>query len=380
MSSLTTRSARDREFDRRVMAAALRLGRRNLGRTFPNPAVGAILVRSDEAGGRFLGTGWTAIGGRPHAEVEALAEAGREASGATAYVTLEPCAHTGQTPPCASALIAAGVTRVVTAIDDPDPRVAGQGHAMLEAAGIEVTRGVLEQDARLAHAGHISRITRGRPWITLKLGVSADGMIGTRGGERMLITGVRTFDRVQSIRAESDAVLIGIGTVVVDDPRLTLRLPGSAPGLPIRVIVDTTARIALGSNLVQSARDVPLWLIVGDGADAARIAALESAGVIVIPVGTGSGGVDLGAALIALAARGLTRVLVEGGSRIAASLVANGLADEVYLFRAPVVVGPDGVRALDGNALSAIERSPRYRLIVDEVIGEDRMRRYLRTG
>lgn len=361
------------------MAAALRLGRRNLGRTWPNPAVGAILVQMEGAGPRIVGRGWTAKGGRPHAEVRALAQAGIEARGATAYVTLEPCSHHGRTPPCAEALIEAGVSRVVTAMVDPDDRVAGRGIAMLEAAGIEVTAGVLEAEARIAHGGHISRVTRGRPWSTLKLAVSADGMIGRREGERMLITGKPTFDRVQGIRAESDAILVGIGTVDVDDPRLTFRQPGATPAEPVRVIVDTSARIRLDSNLVRSARDVPLWIVAGEGADDARVAALEDAGARVLRVRSGSGGLDIVAVFNALGTAGLTRVLVEGGSRIASSLISNDLADEVYLFRASVVVGPGGVRALDGNALSAIERSPRYRLCEEAQVGEDQMRRYLRS-
>lgn len=363
------------------MAAALRLGRRNLGRTFPNPAVGALIVRADSGLTRVVGAGWTGIGGRPHAETEALAEAGELAEGATAYVTLEPCAHHGATPPCAEALVTARVARVVTAIDDPDLRVAGAGHAILRSAGIEVSTGVLAAEARLAHAGHISRVTRGRPWVILKLAVSADGMIGTRGGERMIITGPTTFDRVQAIRSECDAVLVGIGTVRIDDPRLTVRLPGSPSGVPIRIIVDTKASIPLDTNLVRTARETPLWVLVGEGqAPPEKVAALEEAGVEVFPLPLGAGGVDLATAFVRLSERGLTRVLVEGGSHIAASVVSGGLADEVYLFRAPVVVGPDGVRALEGNALSAIERSPRFQQIDEGVIGDDRFRRYLKIG
>ncbi|MCW5695498.1 MAG: bifunctional diaminohydroxyphosphoribosylaminopyrimidine deaminase/5-amino-6-(5-phosphoribosylamino)uracil reductase RibD [Bauldia sp.] len=372
-------AAPDAGLDRRYMAAALRLGRANLGRTFPNPAVGALIVRHEPSGPRIVGGGWTAAGGRPHAEVEALAEAGEEARGATAYVTLEPCAHEGHTPPCANALVAAGVSRVVTAIADPDPRVSGRGHAILEAAGIAVTTGVLAADARLAHGGHISRVTRGRPWVILKLAVSADGMIGRREGERMIITGRPAFERVQAIRSECDAVMVGIGTVLVDDPRLTVRLPGAEARDPIRIILDTNAVIGLDTNLVKSAREVPLWLMVSETAEAERVTLLEASGAVVVRVREGSGGLDIEAVFSALAERGLTRVLVEGGSRVASSLISAGLADEVILFRAPVVVGPDGVRALGGHALSAIERSPRYQLVAEQPLGEERMRRYLRT-
>jgi len=369
----------DPEVDRRFMGAALRLGRRNLGRTFPNPAVGAVIVRDDGAGWRVIGEGWTAPGGRPHAETEALAEAGQAARGATAYVSLEPCSHHGRTPPCAEALVAAGVARVVTPMADPDPRVSGRGHAILESAGIHVTTGVLAAEARLVHAGHISRVTRGRPWVTLKLAVSADGMIGRREGERMIITGRPAFDLVQSLRAECDAVMVGIGTVDVDDPRLTVRQSGGEATTPIRVILDTSARLPPASNLVKTAQEVPVWLMVRQDAPADRTATLQEAGVVVLPEPDGTGGIDMNAVMTTLGERGITRLLVEGGSRVAATLVSLGLADEVILFRAPVVVGPDGVRALAGHALSAVERSPRYLLVEDAVYGEDRLRRYLRT-
>jgi diaminohydroxyphosphoribosylaminopyrimidine deaminase/5-amino-6-(5-phosphoribosylamino)uracil reductase len=250
---------------------------------------------------------------------------------------------------------------------------------MLEAAGIAVTTGVLGKEARLSHGGHISRITRGRPWLTLKLAVSADGMIGKRAGERMLITGRATFERVQGLRAEHDAVLIGIGTVEVDDPKLTLRYPASEPSHPIRVVLDTKARIGLATNLVQSARETPLWVFVGEDADPAKVAALEAAGVVVLKAPKGTGGLDFAAVAAALAEKGLTRILVEGGSCIASTMVNAGLADEVLLFRADVVVGPDGVRALAGGALSAIERSPRFRLVEDVMVGDDRLRRYLKA-
>jgi len=367
------------ESDRRLMAAALRVGRRNLGRTTPNPAVGALIVRHDGDTPVVVGRGWTAEGGRPHAETEALAEAGEAARGATAYVTLEPCSHHGRTPPCAGALIAAGIARVVYAIDDPDPRVSGRGRAMLEAAGVAVTSGVLREAAALDLAGYLSRIARGRPHVILKLAVSADGMIGRRGGERMIITSPPALTAVQAMRAEMDAVAVGIGTVLVDDPRLTVRLPGLAKRSPLRVIFDAAARLPLGSKLVATAREVPVAVVTGPAARSAAKEALAEAGVRVIEVGDGSGGVNLEAALRQLAAMDVMRILVEGGSRIASTLVGAELVDEVILFRAPVVVGPDGVRALDGYALSAIERSPRYRQIEATVVGDDQMRRYLRV-
>ncbi|MCB1497287.1 MAG: bifunctional diaminohydroxyphosphoribosylaminopyrimidine deaminase/5-amino-6-(5-phosphoribosylamino)uracil reductase RibD [Bauldia sp.] len=367
------------ELDRRLMAAALRIGRRNLGRTHPNPAVGAIVARVEDGNAIVVGRGWTAPGGRPHAETVALEQAGEAARGATVYVTLEPCAHDGKTPPCASALKSAGVARVVMAIEDPDPRVAGKGRAMLEEAGITVDSGVLADVARRDHAGHISRVTRGRPQVTLKLAVSADGMIGRREGERMMITGKPALTAVQTMRAESDAVMIGIGTVLVDDPRLTVRLPGLEPRSPMRIVLDPSARLPLDTKLVTTAGDVPVLVVVGPAAGADAKAALTAAGVKVIETTDGPNGLNLPEALAELAREGLTRILVEGGARVAASLLADDLLDEIILFRAPVVVGPDGVRALEGYALSAIERSPRFRQIDAAIVGDDQMRRYVRA-
>lgn len=379
MAESGVKVAVDPDLDRRFMAAALRLGRRNLGRTYPNPAVGALVVRFDGGEPRVVGRGWTGVGGRPHAEAFALAMAGGEARGATVYVTLEPCAHQGRGEPCSHMLVEAGVKRVVSATADPDPRTAGQGHAILTGGGVEVQTGVLEREAKVAHAGHLSRIACRRPAVTLKLGISADGMIGKAAGDRMMITGKAAFDRVQALRAESDAVMIGVGTALVDDPRLTVRHPGLEDRSPIRVILDTNARLPIASKLVQSAGEKPLWLIVSPGAPAEKRNALAAAGVEIIEVGTGSGGLAIADALTALSERGITRVLAEGGAKVAASLVSNDLAQEVILIRAPVIVGPDGIRALAGLALSAVDRSPRYRLAEDSMIGEDHFRRYLRA-
>jgi diaminohydroxyphosphoribosylaminopyrimidine deaminase / 5-amino-6-(5-phosphoribosylamino)uracil reductase len=370
----------DLDLDRRLMAAALRLGRRNLGRTHPNPAVGSLIVRMEQGAPVVVGRGWTAPGGRPHAEIVALEQAGSAAKGATVYVTLEPCAHTGKSPPCAEALVEAKVGRVVSAMEDPDKRVAGKGHALIEDAGIELSVGVLAQEAALAHAGHIARVTKGRPHVTLKLAISADGMIGRREGERMIITGREALDAVQAMRVETDAVMIGIGTALVDDPRLTVRLPGLADRSPVRIVADATARLKLTSNLIQSVGEFPLIVIVGPEALEERKAALVDAGATVMEVGDGEGGLDIEDAFTQLAKQGFTRVLVEGGAQIASSLVAADLLDEVVLFRAPVVVGQDGVRALGGYALSAIERSPRFRQIEAATVGEDQMRRYLRVA
>lgn len=378
-ASTATVSMPASEQDRRFMASALRIGRRNLGQTHPNPAVGALVVRTVDGAPIVVGRGWTAAGGRPHAETIALEMAGEAARGATVYVTLEPCAHDGETPPCASALIAAGVGRVVMALEDPDPRVAGKGRAALEEAGIAVVSGVMAPEAARDHAGHVSRVTRGRPHVTLKLAVSADGMIGRREGERMMITGKPALTAVQAMRVESDAVMIGIGTVLVDNPRLTVRLPGLEARSPIRIVLDPSARLPLDSKLVTTSGDVAVVVIVGPAATDAAKTALAAAGVKVVETTNGTNGLNLPEALAILAEDGVTRILVEGGARVAASLFADDLLDEIVLFRAPVVVGVDGVRALEGYALSAIERSPRFRQIDAAIVGDDQMRRYLRT-
>jgi diaminohydroxyphosphoribosylaminopyrimidine deaminase/5-amino-6-(5-phosphoribosylamino)uracil reductase len=370
----------DPEFDRRMMAAALRIGRRNLGQTSPNPAVGCIIVQGD-GDPIVVGRGWTAAGGRPHAEKEALKEARTQARGATVYVTLEPCAHEGRVKPCAQALIDAHVGRVVTAMTDPNPRTNGKGHAMLAEAGIPVTTDVLGEEGARAHSGHVAVITKGRPHVTLKLAVSADGMIGRRTGDRMIITGDAAFTAVQAMRTTFDVVLIGIGTVLVDDPSLTVRLPGLARRSPARVILDGKARLPLTSRLVQSVGETPLIAVVGPEAPAENKSALVAAGVTLVEVAGGAGGgVDAAQMLAALADKGYTRVLAEGGAEVASSLISGDFVDEVVLFRAPVVVGADGVRALAGMALSAVERSPRYRLLESGWVGGDQLRRFIRAS
>lgn len=368
------------EGDRRLMAAALRLGRRHLALTSPAPSVGALIVKETPEGPVVIARGCTAIGGRPHAEALALTFAGEAARGATAYVTLEPCAHKGRGEPCASALIAAGVRRVVTAMEDPDPRTAGAGHALLRKAGITVVTGVLEEEARIIHGGHVLRVTANRPRIILKLAVSADGMIGRASGERMMISGPEAFALVQVMRAESDAVMIGINTALVDDPRLTVRLAGLEKRTPVRIVLDAGLRLPLGSHLASTAREIPVWLIGAEGAPLASRQALSAQGVTVLATSASRAGVDLEKALAQMAERGLTRVLAEGGSQLASSLLSAGFADEIVLFHASVLVGSAGIRAFAGQALSAVEHSPRFHLVEEVSLGEDRMRRYLRAA
>lgn len=358
------------------MRAALALARRGLGRVWPNPAVGCVIVRE----GRVVGRGWTQPGGRPHAETEALAQAGELARGATAYVTLEPCSHHGKTPPCADALLKAGIVRVVMALEDPDPRVSGRGAARLRAAGLEVTSGVLAAEAADLNAGFLSRIQRGRPLVTLKLATSLDGRIATRSGESQWITGDEARGHAHRLRAEHDAILIGVGTALADDPSLTCRLPGLEERSPVRVVLDSRLRLPLASQLVSGARQTPTWVVTCAGADSE---ALRAQGVELIGVRPeeGAGGRPGPLAVLeALGERGLTRVLVEGGGEVAASFLRLGLVDVLVWFRAPLVLGGDGKAAVAAFGLDRLANSPMFtRLSVAEV-GADVMDVYIRRG
>jgi diaminohydroxyphosphoribosylaminopyrimidine deaminase/5-amino-6-(5-phosphoribosylamino)uracil reductase len=353
------------------MALALALGRRGLGRTWPNPAVGAVIVRRDDGSPRIVGRGWTQPGGRPHAEVEALHRAGEAARGGTLYVTLEPCSHHGKSPPCADAVIAAGVARVVSALEDPNPEVAGAGHARLRAAGIAVDVGVGAEEARHDHAGHIRRMRDGRPHVALKLAISADGKVGAAGRKPVAITGPAARDRVHLMRAQSDAVLIGIGTALADDPLLTCRLPSMAALSPVRIVLDSGLRLPLGSRLVRSAREVPVWVVAGVQASREAENALTGLGVSVLRVPQPVGPLDLAVALKLLAARGITRLMVEGGPTVAAALLAADLIDEAVLYHSPMVVGADGIDALEGMPLAALTDSPRLKRVASKPVGAD---------
>jgi diaminohydroxyphosphoribosylaminopyrimidine deaminase/5-amino-6-(5-phosphoribosylamino)uracil reductase len=351
--------------DARFMALALALGRRGLGRTWPNPAVGAVVVKD----GLIVGRGWTQTGGRPHAETEALARAGAGARGGTLYVTLEPCSHHGKTPPCADAIIAAGIARVVSALVDPNPKVAGAGHWRLAEAGIVVEVGIGAAEARRAHAGHIRRVQDGRPHVTLKLAVSTDDKVGLAGRRPAAITGEPARARVHLMRARSDAVLTGIGTALADDPLLTCRLPGMPS--PVRIVLDGALRLPLGSRLIATARQAPLWIVTGAGAPREREQALVERGAEVLRVVGAGRRLDLAAALERLAQRGLTRVMVEAGPALASSFLRCDLVDEAALFRSSTAIGVDGLDALDGMPLSALTRSPRLQLVGSEIVGAD---------
>lgn len=346
------------------MRHALGLAARGLGSVWPNPAVGCVILQ----GGRVVGRGWTQPGGRPHAETMALAQAGAAARGATAYVTLEPCAHHGQTPPCAGALAAAGIARVVSALTDPDPRVAGRGHAMLRAAGIAVTEGVCADEAYRLNAGFLKRVTRGLPFVTLKLAASIDGRTALASGESRWITGPAARRAVHLMRLTHDAVLVGAGTARADDPDLTVRGMG-AVRQPVRIVLDPRLSHDPASRLGAAARQTPVWMLHTGAAPAAARAAWAAAGARLLELPDTAAAT----ALRALAAQGLTRVLCEGGATLAASLIRDGLADDLALFTGGVLIGGDGHPALAALGLGALADAPRLHLRAVETLGPDRL-------
>ena len=338
------------------MRAALTLARRGLGEVWPNPAVGCVIVKD----GNVVGRGWTQFGGRPHAETEALRRAGNAATGACVYVTLEPCNHLGKTPPCAQALLDSGVDRVVTAMEDPDPRTAGGGHMRLQSGGIEVVTGVLADEAAALNAGFLLRVTTGRPMATLKIATTLDGKIAAQGGESRWITGVEARTRGHLLRATHDAIMVGVGTAIADAPALTCRIPGIENRSPLRVVVDSQLRLPLDSSLVATAGETPTWILTAAEGDASQ---LEGQGVEIVRVKAGADGrVDLVAGLDALGARGITRLLIEGGGALAASCVRAALIEEIYWFRSGGLMGADGIDAVaalgigEPNEMALFER------------------------
>jgi diaminohydroxyphosphoribosylaminopyrimidine deaminase/5-amino-6-(5-phosphoribosylamino)uracil reductase len=353
--------------DQSFMTLAARLGRRALGTTAENPPVGCVIVKD----GAIVGLGWTEAGGRPHAETEALKMAGEAARGATAYVTLEPCAHHGRTPPCAEALATAGIVRVVTALEDPDPRVSGGGFAILRRAGIPVETGMGAQEAWPALAGFLTRIARKRPYVVLKLALSADGKIAAAPGHRTAITGAEVKARTHLLRAQSDAILVGLGTVLADDPDLTCRLPGLMDRSPIRVVADSKLGTPKTSHLVKTAGQVPVWLL-------SLRAGVVAPGVDVIACRPDAHGhVDLADALAKLAERGVNRVLAEGGARLARGLLEKGLVDELLLFQSPRILGPKGVDGFAGLPLDQVMAA--FRRAGEERLGDDVLSVYVRA-
>lgn len=353
------------EEDRRFMSLAIGLGARGLGQVWPNPAVGCVIVK----GGRIIGRGWTQPGGRPHAETVALAQAGDAARGATAYVSLEPCAHHGKTPPCAEALVAAGIARVVSALEDPDDRVAGRGHAILRAAGISVQTNVLAKDAEALQRGFLNRVRLGRPMVTLKLATSLDGRIATASGESKWITASEARRQVHLMRARHDAVMVGAGTVRADDPMLTVRDMGVSRQ-PVRVVVTRDLNIPLGA-LAASAREVPLWLIHGPDAPTDVRAAWQAAGAVLTECAADAQGLVAAAVLAALGQAGLTRVFCEGGGQLAAALLRADLVDELAIFSAGLALGADGRPAVGAMGLAHLADARRFSLQAQQQVGPD---------
>lgn len=348
------------------MAHALRLAARGLGNVWPNPAVGCVLVNR----GQIVGRGWTQPGGRPHAERCALDQAGPLARGATAFVTLEPCAHHGHTPPCAEALIAAGITRVVTALTDPDPRVAGRGHAMLRAAGIAVTEGVMTAEATRLNAGFLRRVTETLPFVTLKLATTLDGRIATASGDSRWITGPEARRHTHLLRLTHDAVMVGSGTALADDPDLTVRDLGAAQQ-PVRIVLDSRLAHSPASRLGRTARQSPVWMVHGAEASESARTAWTATGAELIEVANESGHIAPRAALTALAARGLTRILCEGGGQLAAALIGHRLVSDLALYTAGVLIGGDGRAALGAFGLDRLAEAPRLTLREARRIGAD---------
>lgn len=359
--------------DKRFMALALSLGRRGQGTCWPNPAVGCVIVRD----GRIVGRGWTAPGGRPHGETLALAQAGDLARGATAYVSLEPCAHHGETPPCAKALVSGGIARVVGTIEDSDPRVAGQGFAFLRAHGVELTTGVLAEQAAHDHAGFFLRTELGRPMVTLKLASSFDGRIATATGQSKWITGPAARRMVHAARARHDAVMVGAGTVRADDPSLTTRDLG-IDRQPVRVVASRHLDLPLMSQLARTAREVPLWLCHGPGAGPERLEAWRGLGARLLPCAVRGVQLDAGDVLRQLGGTGLTRVFCEGGGALAASLLADDLVDGLVGFTAGLAIGAEGLPAIGALGLDRLEAAHRFELVETLAIGPDIMHRWRR--
>jgi diaminohydroxyphosphoribosylaminopyrimidine deaminase / 5-amino-6-(5-phosphoribosylamino)uracil reductase len=351
-----------------MMRAALALARRSLGRTWPNPAVGCVIVKD----GAVIGRGRTRDGGRPHAEVDALTQAGDAARGATVYVTLEPCSHFGKSPPCADALIKAGIVKVVSALQDPNPQVNGQGHARLRAAGIAVEIGEGAKEATEINAGFLLQLSEGRPLFHLKVASSLDGRIATASGESKWITGAASRADGQRLRATHDAILVGASTVAADDPELTCRLPGLDSYSPVRIVLDSKARTSPGSKLALTANKTPVWLVCTRDAPTAAREALQAKGVQVIEVASNAQGrVDIAAAARTLGERRLTRVLVEGGGEVAAAFLKANLVDRLTTYQAGLLMGADSRSAVAPLGLYKLDFAPRFTLVSSRPLAGD---------
>ncbi len=356
------------------MRHALALAQRGLGRVSPNPSVGCVIVDDQD---RVVGGGWTQPGGRPHAEAVALAEAGDKARGATAYVTLEPCAHQGQTPPCANALVRAGVKRVVVALGDPDPRVDGGGLKILRDAGIDIVSGVREREAAQLNEGFLRRVRDGRPLVTLKIAQSLDGKTATASGQSKWITNEESRRFGHLLRAQNDAILVGIETALADDPMLDCRIAGLEDRSPIRIVLDTKARLPAASKLAQSAKRIPTFLY----ANIAERPDLTALGVEVIRATLGDDErIDMAAMLGELGRRGVTRLLVEGGAHVHASFLSGGLADRLEVFTAPIMLGDDARGAAAAIGIADISQAPHFQRTGHRMIGSDLLESFARKA
>ncbi len=354
--------------DTAFMARALALARRAAGRTSPNPLVGAVVVKD----GRVVGEGYHQKAGTPHAEVHALAAAGTGARGATLYVTLEPCSHHGRTPPCTEAILAAGVRRVVAAVQDPNPRVAGRGFERLREAGVEVTAGVLEEEARRLNEAFFVYVTAGRPFVAMKTAMTLDGKIATACGESRWISGEASRALAHRLRSELDAVMVGIGTALADDPQLTARPPGTASRDPVRIVVDSALRLPPDARLLQLDSPAPTWVATTERAPAERRRALEAAGAEVLVLPERDGRVDLAALMAELGRREVTSVLLEGGATLNAAALAAGVVDKVLCFVAPKVVGGAAAPGpVGGPGVERLAGAWRVERLAAEAVGED---------
>lgn len=361
------------------MNLALSLARRGLGNVWPNPAVGCVLVRED-LNNQIVGRGWTQVGGRPHGETEAIKRAKGLAKGSIAYITLEPCNHKGKTPPCSEALIKAGIKRCVIATKDPDPRVCGSGIERLRKSGIEIETGICEEEARHLNAGFFMRIQKGRPLFTLKTATTLDGCIATARGHSKWITGVTARSFAHGLRADHDAIMIGINTAIADRPSLTCRLPGLESQSPVRIVADTSLRLPIDSPIIKTALDIPTWIITASGVNNNRCAELKSLGVTIIKIGISKDGrLDLNELANELGKRGLTRVLIESGGELAAAFANLDLIDQLAWFRSAKLIGGDGLSAFGAFGINDITNAPSFLRDSITSAGEDVLEVYRRN-
>ena len=352
--------------DARFMTLALSMGRRGMGRTWPNPSVGCVVVKDNQ----IVGAGTTADGGRPHAEVVALSQAGAKAHGATAYVTLEPCVHTGKSPPCTEALIKSGVARVVAAFGDPDPRVNGKGFRALKAAGVEVVTGVMAGQAACDHGGYFLKNSQYRPFLTLKIATSFDGRTATASGQSKWITDAPARRLVHMMRSRHDAVMVGGGTARLDDPSLTVRNLG-IEHQTVRIVVSRCLNLPDDSVLARTARQTPLWLCHGNAATSSQIQKWQDNGAKLIICKDSHSLLDLNDMMARLASLGLTRVFCEGGGALAASLIKSDLVDELIGFGAGVLIGAEGQHSMGDLELDDLVKAQRWSLEDLQKIGPD---------